>query len=110
MAYTRGEIYIWSDGTHLHLWSETGMDDWPAMEGYEGNAAASGVQIPEPVADEFAAMRFAEILASGRAVDVIERTLRHWGGNFGCVALERLATQLRQLASDDPLVEPPPGR
>ena len=104
MAYTRGEIYIWSDGTHLHLWSESGMDDWPNMERYQGNPAASGVQIPDTVADEFAVMRFAELLASGDAAAAIERTLQNGSGNFGCASLERLASQLRQLASDPELI------
>jgi hypothetical protein len=94
MSYTRGEPYIWSDGEQLHLWSESGMDGWPQMEAYAGKPKASGVQIPEVVADEFAVMRVAELLAMGNLPNVIERALGKWSGNFGCRALEAHSQQL----------------
>lgn len=104
MSYMRGETYIWSDGDHLHLWSRKGMDHWQTIEGYQGNPTASGVQIPEPLADEFAVMRFAELLRLGEAISAIERALSNWGGNFGCAALEHLAPRIREVseASRDP--------
>jgi hypothetical protein len=97
MSYTRGETYIWSDGERLHIWSESGMDDWHEAEKYEGNPNASGVQITESIADDFAVMRFAEILKAGNAQKSIESALANWSGNSGCEALEQFAEQLRQL-------------
>jgi len=99
MSYTRGETYIWSDGDHLHLWSEVGMDHWPEMEAYAGKPTASGVKIPEEIADEFAVMRVAELLAMGELPAVILRALGKWSGNSGCLALERQSEQLSKLAS-----------
>jgi hypothetical protein len=97
VAYTRGETYIWSDGEHLHIWADTGMDDWAQMERYQDMPDASGVQISEPLADELAVMRFAELLASGDVADVVTRALTNWKGNSGCLALERFAAQLSDL-------------
>lgn len=94
MAYTKGSTYIWSDGEQLHLWSEEGLDHWQSIPEYGEKPKGSGVQIPEPVADQFAVMRFAELLKSGEACAVINRTVSQWGGNFGCVALEELAPRL----------------
>jgi len=98
MSYTRGETYIWSDGDHLHLWSESGMDNWPAMEAYAGKPGASGVQITEEIADEFAVMRVAELLAMGELSGAVQRALSKWSGNFGCHALERHSEHLMKLA------------
>jgi len=100
MAYTRGDPYIWSDGDFLHLWSVTGRDHWQTIEGYVDNPEASGVQITDAVAAEFAVMRFAELLQLGEAAGAIERALRNSSGNFGCAALEELAPRLLKLCSD----------
>jgi hypothetical protein len=99
VAYTRGATYIWSDSEHLHIWSETGLDHWSEIEQYQGNPSASGVQIAEAVADEFAVMRFAEILLSGEVSAVVTRALNNWKGNTGCQALEQTALQLQALAA-----------
>ncbi|WP_066262392.1 hypothetical protein [Hydrogenophaga flava] len=98
MAYTRGTTYIWSDSEHLHIWSERGLDHWPQMEQYQGKPSASGVQIAESIADEFAVMRFAELVASGEVEAVIARALSSWKGNTGCHALEQVAPQLARIA------------
>jgi hypothetical protein len=97
VSYTKGSTYIWSDGEQLHLWAEEGLDSWRAMEQYVDKPNASGVQIPEEVADQFAAMRFAELLKLGQASAVIEKTLADWAGNFGCAALEELAPAIRRF-------------
>ena len=94
MSYTKGSTYIWSDGDQLHLWADAGLDDWKSMEQYIDKPNASGVQIPEHVADQFAILRFAEILKSGKVSSVVEQTLAQWAGNFGCIALEELAPSL----------------
>jgi hypothetical protein len=105
MSYTRGDPYIWSDGDHLHLWSTTGRDNWQTVEGYADNPNASGVQIAEPLADEFAVMRFAELLRLGQASAAIDRALQNWSGNFGCAALEELAPHSRRICSDSELLK-----
>ena len=92
MAYTKGSTYIWSDGEHLHIWAEQGLDDWQSMLQYEGKPNASGVQISDAIADQFAIMRFAELLKSRQGAAVMQQTLAQWGGNFGCAALEELAS------------------
>jgi len=94
MAYTRGDPYIWSDGERLHLWSDTGNDGWSEMEAYSENSSASGVAIQESKADEFAVMRFAEIVQSGELASVVARTLSLWGGNSGSNALGEIANEL----------------
>ena len=94
MAYTKGSTYIWSDGEQLHLWSEEGLDHWQSIPEYGDKPNGSGVQIPEPLADQFAVMRFAELLKSGEACAAINLAIAQWGGNFGCVALEELAPSL----------------
>jgi hypothetical protein len=98
MAYMRGEDYIWSDGEQLHVWSESGMDHWPSI--YEGKRGASGVQIPEPLADEFAVMRFAELVRIGQASEAMDRALAKWQGNDGCAALEEFAERLKRAVRE----------
>ena len=101
MSYTKGSEYIWSDGEHLHLWSEMGLDQWQSMVQYTDKPNASGVQIPESIADQFAVMRFAELLKAGRASLVAEQALSQWGGNFGCAALEQLAPVIRKFSAEN---------
>jgi hypothetical protein len=97
VAYIKGKTHIWSDGGRLHLWSETGLDNWQSMEAYQGKAEASGVQISEATADEFAVMRFAELIKLGTLNSVIRRALAH--GNFGGQALVELAPLLRTIGT-----------
>ncbi len=97
MSYTRGETYIWSDGEKLHIWSESGLDDWQTNERFGEIENASGVCISESIADEFAVMRFAELLHSGAVADAVKRALQKWNGNFGCAALEELEESLVHL-------------
>ena len=99
MSYTKGSTYIWSDGEQLHLWADQGLDHWQSMEQYADKPNASGVQIPEDIADQFAVMRFAELLKLRRASTTVERSLAQWAGNFGCVALEELAPSIREFCA-----------
>ena len=96
MAYFKGSPYIWSDGTHLHLWSDDGLDDWQSMEAYVDLPDASGVQIDETVMDQFAVMRVAELLENGTLLSVIEQALANM--NFGANALRGCEAVLRSLA------------
>ena len=64
MAYMKGEPYVWSDGDELHIWSKSGNDGWSENESLHGIAEASGVALDEKHADEFAVMRFAELINS----------------------------------------------
>jgi len=97
VSYTKGSTYIWSDGEQLHLWADEGLDDWKSMEQYADKPSASGVQIPEQVADQFAVMRFAELLKSGNAAAAVEQALSQCAGNFGCSALEELGPAIRRF-------------
>ena len=97
MSYTKGSTYIWSDGEQLHLWADQGLDHWQTMDQYADKPGASGVQIPEHVADQFAVMRFAELLKLGKAQAAVDEALAQWSGNFGCVALEELAPVIRRF-------------
>lgn len=69
------------------------------MEAYQGNPNASGVQISEVAADEFAVMRFAELVKLGIVSETIDRALAH--GNFGGSALSELALTLKGLKRQD---------
>ena len=99
MAYTKGDPYIWSDGEKLHLWSVSGNDGWSEIEGYFDNPAASGVAISQAVVDEFAVMRFAEIVKSGELSGVVARALLKWGENVGGLALSQVAKGLLDAMS-----------
>jgi hypothetical protein len=83
MSYMRGQFYIWSDGDHLHL-------DTPG-------APEDGLLIPQDIADDYAVMRFAQLIEKNQVSDVIARALERWTGNFGCVALNKLASELSAL-------------
>jgi len=64
------------------------------MEEYANRPEASGVQLAETHADEFAVMRFAELVALGQLQATIERALSAWGENFGGAALRHLGPDL----------------
>lgn len=104
MSYMRGATNIWSDGEHLHLWADDGLDDWQTMERYDGLPDACGVKIREALIDQLAVMRFAELMNSGRAIPAIDHALMACGGNYGCLALEAFAPALRKFCADS--IEP----
>lgn len=100
MSYTKGSTYIWSDGERLHLWSESGLDHWQSIPEYGDKPNGSGVQIDEAIADQFAVMRFAELLKSSAASSAIEQAVAQWGGNYGCAALKALAPQIHSFCKE----------
>ncbi len=96
MAYVRGSTYIWSDGEHLHLWADNGLDHWQSTE-YGDKPNASGVQIAETIADQFAVMRFAELVRTGKLDEAIDQAIAQ--GNFGSAALTEVAPLLKKLCA-----------
>jgi len=101
MSYMRGDIYIWADSTHVHFWSRDGYDSWDeAVWNNPGQApGASGVALPQAVANEYVVMRMAELLDEGCVVAAIEQALRKFSGNGGCLALAKHAGVLRKVAT-----------
>ena len=53
------------------------------------------MQIEETIADQFAVMRFAELVKTGKVDDAIEKALAQ--GNFGCAALADVAPLLKRV-------------
>jgi len=105
MSYMRGPCYIWQDDTRVHLWAEDGYDGWDETSWAEGrkrsqvpysalHGAASGVGIRQEVADGYVVMRLAELVCDQRIGVVIESALANFGGNGGCLALQKLAATL----------------
>jgi len=97
MSYMRGEHYVWSDDSRLHVWVADGSDGWEHSgwaESYK-DSNASGVSIPVAVLDELVVMRLAEILDGEMVSQVIDRALSHHRGNGGCVALATHAARLK---------------
>lgn len=106
MAYMRGSFYLWQDDTNIHMWSRSGYDSWdesvwnepidsPITEGIR----PSGVAIPHEVADEFVAMRVAQLVDEGRLSETVARALHKWDGNGGCSTLIRLKDRIKGLES-----------
>src|SRR5947209_3689909 len=110
MAYTRGDYHLWSDGKRLHVWAKDGYDGWDERWENDGRiqdgqyTGASGVSIPENIADAFAVMRFAELLEKGILDSVIDHVAAsHQGRNFGGDALRKHAEAIK--AALEPLIE-----
>ena len=106
MPYMQGRIYLWADDSHVHLWSAEGYDGWDEstwVKEFEApndrRSAAfgrpSGVSVRQRVADEYVAMRMAELVATGQLGSVIDRTLQSHKDNSGCKALAEQASFLR---------------
>ena len=91
MSYLRGEHYVWSDGEHLHMWVPAAAPLCENMEHY-----GAGISIPEHLADLLAVMRFAELLASGRASAAIESAAAV--GNAGADQLRNYRDALMAFA------------
>jgi hypothetical protein len=108
MSYMRGDIYIWADGTHVHFWARDGYDGWDEAGWHEPTqtAQASGVALPQTVADEYVVMRMAQMLDEGCVIIAIEHALEKFSGNGGCHALAEHAEVLREAARK---VGPKPG-
>lgn len=96
----RGKYYLWTGGDGVHLWAFDGEDgwkhsgwaesvkDWRAKRGQK----PGGVCIPEEVMDEFAVMRFAELIDEGKVLKSIRRGVKN--GNFGSYSLKYHSKQL----------------
>jgi len=106
MSYSRGNYYIWSDGKRLHIWARDGHDTWDMPGGWAigvdgrrkaGYEGASGVSIPENVANAFAVMRFAELLEDGILDAIIDHLVEGDAGcNFGGEALQNRAADIKE--------------
>jgi hypothetical protein len=103
MSYMRGACYIWGDDGHVHVWVEDGYDGWDESSWAEGrpdasvsseHERASGVGVPHVAMDAFVVMRLAELIAEQRIGTVVEGAVTQFGGNGGCLALQKLATAL----------------
>jgi hypothetical protein len=89
MSYFRGDPYIWSDRERLHLWTAAADDT------LDHDAYAAGVEIPEATMDQFAVMRFAELLELGIAGKTIAEALDNT--DFGGDCLRRHAGTLQAM-------------
>lgn len=104
MAYMRGDYYLWDDESGLHIWALDGYDGWDESgwardedgRRHPDCQNASGVSIPQSVADEYVVMRLAELVAEDRIFETIDRAVRDQQGNFGCKALQRMADRLKE--------------
>lgn len=117
MSYMRGRHYLWVDGTHVHIWSAEGYDGWDESTWAQGflppadrRSAAfgrpSGVSVRQKVADEYVAMRLAELVATGELIAAMDRALANHAENSGCRALAEHAPSLRAALSQ---LAPKPG-
>ena len=105
MSYMRGACYIWRDDGRVHIWAEDGYDGWADSDWAEGreqtptpdsaqHGGASGVGIRQEIADGYVVMRLAELVAEQRIGAVVESAVATFGGNGGCLALQKLAAAL----------------
>ena len=116
MAYMRGNRYVWSDGSQLHLWARDGYDGWdesiwagdPVPAAERGASAPSGIGLSQEVVDEYVAMRLAELVAEGLLGTTIKRAVSNHGGNAGCAALVERGDALLRLATPVSFTSPGP--
>jgi len=104
MSYMRGPRYVWRDDERVHVWAEDGYDGWNDTSWAEGRTrshvpgsikdGASGVGLRQEIADAYVMMRLAELVCEQRISTVVESAVANFGGNGGCLALERLAATL----------------
>jgi hypothetical protein len=117
LSYILGRQYVWVDATHVHIWSAEGYDGWdesswaqsfeaPTERRSAAFGRPSGVSVRQRVADEYVAMRMAELVAMGELSAVMERALANHHGNNGCRALAEHAPFLRAALGQLP---PKPG-
>jgi hypothetical protein len=115
MSYMLGRQYVWVDATHLHIWSAEGYDGWDESSWAQGFEAPSdrrsaafgrpgGVSVRQKVADEYVAMRMAELVETGEFSAAVERAVANHGTNSGCQALVKQAPSL--LAALSGLTKP----
>ncbi|HKE33153.1 MAG TPA: hypothetical protein VKD65_15585 [Candidatus Angelobacter sp.] len=98
MSYTRGDIYIWADSSSVHFWNRHGHDNWNQSgwnQESKPNENPSGVKIPFEVADEFVAMRSAQLLDNGTLPNVMRHAINKWKFNGGCSTLSSLESEIQ---------------
>lgn len=83
MSYMRGGCYIWRDDDRAHVWAEDGSDGWDDTSWAEGRKLSHDV-----------GMRLAELVCEQRIGAVVESAVASFGGNGGCLALQKLAASL----------------
>lgn len=120
MSYMRGGCYIWRDDHRVHVWAEDGYDGWGDSSWADGrthgpipdsaqHGGASGVGIRQEIADAYVVMRLAELVAEQRIATVVESAVATFGGNGGCLALQKLSAalvgKLAQIGSDPAAAE-----
>jgi hypothetical protein len=120
VSYMRGACYIWRDDERVHVWAEDGDDGWHDSSWAEGrkhaplldpaqHGDASGVGLRQEIADAYVVMRLAELVADRRIGAVVEAAVATFGGNGGCLALQKLAAalvgQLEPIGSDPSAAE-----
>ena len=90
MSYIRGDNYVWDNEEGLHIWLANGHD-WLMFDSGWGEAVdkekVGGVVMPMSTFDELVVMRYAELQDSEELEQTIQRAMKRWGGNGGCIAL-----------------------
>jgi hypothetical protein len=110
LSYMLGRQYVWVDATHVHIWSAEGYDGWdesswaqkfepPSERRSAAFGRPSGVSVRQNLADEYVAMRMAELVATGELSEAIDRALASHRENSGCQALVTHAAPLRAALS-----------
>lgn len=93
------------DEDRVHIWVEDGYDGWDETSWADGRKRpsvppstpgenASGVGLRQDIADAYVMMRLAELVCEQRISAVAESAVSTFGGNGGCLALQRLAPAL----------------
>jgi hypothetical protein len=115
MAYMRGDYYIWTDSSDVHFWSASGYDAWDRASWHVGEdgdvrpghmkleqCVASGVSVPQEVADEYVVMRLAQMIKDNSYIAAIDRALDPdgRGDKFGSRILAQYAERLKQSLRD----------
>ncbi len=112
MAYMRGQNYVWRGCDGVHFWSAEGYDGWDESGWAQAHAErseasdgeilrkASGVGVPQAVADAYVMLRLAQLLDEGRAADILDAALVHGGDNVGAMALHVWSSRLRTAFAD----------
>ena len=112
----RGDNYLWSDGSHLHIWVADGYDGWDEAGWHkvddgdeypvdpahlkDGTNIASGVSISHSTMDEYVMMRLAEMINEGLDEDAIARAATKWSRQPFKDYAEKIRNALKQIKSD----------
>ena len=126
MAYMRGDYYLWTDESGLHLWAHDGYDNWDETSWHrmddgkdypiepthlkDGENNASGVSIHQEVMDEYVMMRLAQMVYEGTVDAAINRATdpEGRGGNVGGRMLAANTDTLKKALGGLKLTPTPP--